>query len=90
MYGMNLDFVHGFFLYFSTMFLSSILIHRYLIVVGKDAAFDYISVTPPYMLVDYEVLMNQVSNSPVVGENTFIVRVSHEPIPRFHSCLLKS
>ncbi|KAL3833194.1 hypothetical protein ACJIZ3_007930 [Penstemon smallii] len=41
--------------------------------VGKDGVFDYISVTPPYMLVDYAVLMNQVSNSSVVGENTFIV-----------------
>ncbi|KAG8384758.1 hypothetical protein BUALT_Bualt04G0151900 [Buddleja alternifolia] len=40
---------------------------------GKDAAFDYISVTPPYMLVDYAVLMNQISSSSVVGENTFIV-----------------
>ncbi|KAL8471490.1 hypothetical protein ACS0TY_028312 [Phlomoides rotata] len=41
--------------------------------VGKDEAFDYISVTPPYMLVDYAVLMDQISNSPHVGENTFIV-----------------
>ncbi|KAL0343933.1 UNVERIFIED_CONTAM: putative rRNA methyltransferase YlbH [Sesamum angustifolium] len=41
--------------------------------VGKDGVFDYISVTPPYMLVDYAVLMEQVSNSAVVGENTFIV-----------------
>ncbi|KAH6758130.1 methyltransferase [Perilla frutescens var. hirtella] len=40
---------------------------------GKDGTFDYISVTPPYMLVDYEVLMDQISNSSVVGENTFIV-----------------
>ncbi|GER35791.1 ribosomal RNA large subunit methyltransferase I [Striga asiatica] len=40
---------------------------------GKDSAFDYISVTPPYMLVDYAVLMEQISNSSVVGENTFIV-----------------
>ncbi|GFP79293.1 putative rRNA methyltransferase ylbh [Phtheirospermum japonicum] len=41
--------------------------------VGKNGAFDYISVTPPYMLVDYAVLMEQVSNSSVVGENTFIL-----------------
>lgn len=40
---------------------------------GKDGAFDYISVTPPYMEVDYEVLMDQVSKSPAIGENTFIV-----------------
>ncbi|CAF2007362.1 unnamed protein product [Brassica oleracea var. botrytis] len=39
----------------------------------KDGAFDYISVTPPYMEVDYEVLMDQVSKSPAIGENTFIV-----------------
>ncbi|XP_057769490.1 uncharacterized protein LOC131004955 [Salvia miltiorrhiza] len=66
----------------STGFLEASVIHtarvetflenaqRYL---GKEAAFDYISVTPPYMLVDYTVLMDQVSNSSVVGENTFIV-----------------
>ncbi|XP_031114950.1 uncharacterized protein LOC116019024 [Ipomoea triloba] len=41
--------------------------------VGKYGAFDYISVTPPYMEVDYGVLMNQVSKSSVVGEDTFIV-----------------
>ncbi|KAJ0254055.1 Methyltransferase [Hirschfeldia incana] len=41
--------------------------------VGKDRAFDYISVTPPYMEVDYEVLMNQISKSAAIGENTFIV-----------------
>ncbi|XP_059642796.1 uncharacterized protein LOC132284690 [Cornus florida] len=41
--------------------------------VGKDGPFDYISVTPPYTQVDYGVLMDQISNSFVVGENTFIV-----------------
>ncbi|VVB04324.1 unnamed protein product [Arabis nemorensis] len=41
--------------------------------VGKDGAFDYISVTPPYMEVDYEVLMDQISKSAAIGENTFIV-----------------
>ncbi|GAA0146679.1 RNA methyltransferase [Lithospermum erythrorhizon] len=40
---------------------------------GKNGAFDYISVTPPYMEVDYGVLMNQVANSSVVGEDTFIL-----------------
>lgn len=35
--------------------------------------FDYISVTPPYMEVDYEVLMDQIAKSPAIGENTFIV-----------------
>ncbi|KAF5942376.1 hypothetical protein HYC85_020018 [Camellia sinensis] len=35
--------------------------------------FDYISVTPPYTEVDYGVLMDQVSKSSVVGEDTFIV-----------------
>ncbi|CAH8349299.1 unnamed protein product [Eruca vesicaria subsp. sativa] len=41
--------------------------------VGKDGAFDYISVTPPYMEVDYAVLMDQISKSAAIGENTFIV-----------------
>ncbi|KAF6157303.1 hypothetical protein GIB67_004241 [Kingdonia uniflora] len=35
--------------------------------------FDYISVTPPYTAVDYSVLMDQISNSALIGENTFIV-----------------
>ncbi|CAL5439595.1 unnamed protein product [Camellia sinensis] len=38
-----------------------------------DGPFDYISVTPPYTEVDYGVLMDQVSKSSVVGEDTFIV-----------------
>lgn len=38
--------------------------------------FDYISVTPPYMEVDYAVLMEQISNSALVGEDSFIV--SHD------------
>ncbi|KAB1211629.1 putative rRNA methyltransferase YlbH [Morella rubra] len=41
--------------------------------VGKDGSFDYISVTPPYTEVDYGVLMGQISNSPLIGEDTFIV-----------------
>lgn len=41
--------------------------------VGIDGVFDYISVTPPYMIVDYAVLMDQISKSAIVGENTFIV-----------------
>ncbi|KAI6700616.1 hypothetical protein NL676_014940 [Syzygium grande] len=41
--------------------------------VGKDGSFDYISVTPPYMQVDYGVLMDQISKSPLVGENSFVV-----------------
>ncbi|KZV45655.1 hypothetical protein F511_02315 [Dorcoceras hygrometricum] len=41
--------------------------------VGKHGIFDYISVTPPYTLVDYAVLMAQISKSSIVGENTFIV-----------------
>ncbi|XP_073126158.1 uncharacterized protein [Henckelia pumila] len=40
---------------------------------GKVGVFDYISITPPYMLVDYAVLMDQISKSSIVGENTFIV-----------------
>ncbi|RDX58023.1 ylbH, partial [Mucuna pruriens] len=35
--------------------------------------FDYISVTPPYTQVDYGVLMRQISESSLIGENTFIV-----------------
>lgn len=49
------------------------LYYWHLISAGKDGTFDYISVTPPYMLVDYAVLMDQISNSSVVGQNTFIV-----------------
>ncbi|KAG5527372.1 hypothetical protein RHGRI_028306 [Rhododendron griersonianum] len=41
--------------------------------VGKDGPFNYISVTPPYTEVDYAVLMDQVSKSSLVGEDTFIV-----------------
>nr|XP_043616785.1 putative rRNA methyltransferase YlbH [Erigeron canadensis] len=39
----------------------------------KDGPFDYISVTPPYMLVDYEILMKQISESSVIGDDSFIV-----------------
>lgn len=39
----------------------------------KDNSFDYISVTPPYMLVDYEILMKQISESSVIGDDSFIV-----------------
>ncbi|KAI8002531.1 hypothetical protein LOK49_LG08G02755 [Camellia lanceoleosa] len=39
----------------------------------SNGPFDYISVTPPYIEVDYGVLMDQVSKSSVVGEDTFIV-----------------
>ncbi|KNA03412.1 hypothetical protein SOVF_209520 [Spinacia oleracea] len=41
--------------------------------VGGDTTFDYISVTPPYMKVDYGILMHQISDSSLVGEDTFIV-----------------
>ncbi|XP_057521895.1 uncharacterized protein LOC130801946 [Amaranthus tricolor] len=41
--------------------------------VGGDATFDYISVTPPYMKVDYGLLMQQLSDSSLIGEDTFIV-----------------
>ncbi|KAJ0452448.1 putative 16S rRNA (guanine(966)-N(2))-methyltransferase [Helianthus annuus] len=39
----------------------------------KGDPFDYISVTPPYMLVDYEILMKQISESAVIGDDSFIV-----------------
>ncbi|XP_021737883.1 uncharacterized protein LOC110704413 [Chenopodium quinoa] len=41
--------------------------------VGGDTTFDYISVTPPYMKVDYGILMKQLSDSPLVGDDAFIV-----------------
>ncbi|KAA8548034.1 hypothetical protein F0562_004705 [Nyssa sinensis] len=41
--------------------------------VGKDGPFDYLSVTPPYMEVDYGVLMDQISTSSLIGEDTFIL-----------------
>lgn len=44
-----------------------------LLFVGRDRAFDYISITPPYTEVDYGALMDQISKSPIVGEDTFIV-----------------
>lgn len=40
---------------------------------GNNGPFDYISVTPPYTEVDYAVLMKQISESPFIGEDTFIV-----------------
>lgn len=40
------------------------------------------------MLVDYAVLMDQISNSSVVGENTFVVS-ARESFARLHSYLLK-
>ncbi|XP_051118456.1 uncharacterized protein LOC127242804 [Andrographis paniculata] len=66
----------------STKFLDASVIHTVRVetflknaksFVGNDGVFDYISVTPPYMLVDYAELMDQISSSSVVGENTFIV-----------------
>ncbi|CAJ1946887.1 unnamed protein product [Sphenostylis stenocarpa] len=39
----------------------------------NSGPFDYISVTPPYTQVDYEVLMRQISESSLIGDNTFIV-----------------
>ncbi|XP_028778640.1 uncharacterized protein LOC114735140 [Neltuma alba] len=41
--------------------------------VGNNGPFDYISVTPPYTQVDYGVLMRQISESVLIGEDTFIV-----------------
>ncbi|KAK7316379.1 hypothetical protein VNO77_35381 [Canavalia gladiata] len=41
--------------------------------VGNSGPFDYISVTPPYTQVDYAVLMRQISESSLVGKDTFIV-----------------
>ncbi|XP_015573725.2 putative rRNA methyltransferase YlbH isoform X1 [Ricinus communis] len=41
--------------------------------IGSNRTFDFISVTPPYMEVNYGTLMDQVSKSALVGEDTFIV-----------------
>lgn len=43
------------------------------IYMGTQGTFDYISVTPPYMEVDYGVLMGQISSSSVVGADSFVV-----------------
>ncbi|XP_050221963.1 uncharacterized protein LOC126672095 isoform X2 [Mercurialis annua] len=42
---------------------------------GMDKTFDFISVTPPYMEVNYGTLMDQISKSALVGENTFITLI---------------
>ncbi|XP_031488778.1 uncharacterized protein LOC116256528 isoform X2 [Nymphaea colorata] len=39
----------------------------------KDGCFDYISVTPPYTAVSYDILMSQLSVSPLVGKDTFVL-----------------
>ncbi|XP_057991878.1 uncharacterized protein LOC110673849 isoform X2 [Hevea brasiliensis] len=41
--------------------------------IGRHRKFDFISVTPPYAEVDYGILMDQISKSALVGEDTFIV-----------------
>ncbi|KAI3784788.1 hypothetical protein L1987_43893 [Smallanthus sonchifolius] len=38
----------------------------------KGDSFEYISVTPPYMLVDYEILMKQISESSVIGDDSLL------------------
>lgn len=43
------------------------------LLIGSDGPFDYISVTPPYIQVDYGTLMAQISKSAIIGEDTFIV-----------------
>ncbi|XP_024977766.1 uncharacterized protein LOC112515280 [Cynara cardunculus var. scolymus] len=40
---------------------------------GKDGPFDYISVTPPYTQVDYKILMNQITESSVIGDDSFML-----------------
>lgn len=42
---------------------------------GACGPFDYISVTPPYTQVDYGILMDQISKSALIGEDSFIVSV---------------
>uniref|UniRef100_A0A7N0VBM2 Uncharacterized protein n=1 Tax=Kalanchoe fedtschenkoi TaxID=63787 RepID=A0A7N0VBM2_KALFE len=41
--------------------------------IGQSCPFDYVSVTPPYTAVDYGALMDQISKSAVLGENTFVL-----------------
>nr|CAB3493317.1 unnamed protein product [Digitaria exilis] len=41
---------------------------------GKYPSFDYISVTPPYLEVNYSTLLDQLARSPLVGKDCFIVR----------------
>lgn len=53
--------------------LMSCFTNHTLLFVGPDIAFDFVSVTPPYTAVDYGILMNQISKSPLVGDDTFIV-----------------
>ncbi|KAG9440149.1 hypothetical protein H6P81_020314 [Aristolochia fimbriata] len=58
---------------------------------GKDGPFDYISVTPPYTAVDYGVLMAELLDSCLVGEDTFIV-VEYPfgtAMPDTYGCLVK-
>ncbi|CAN6281488.1 unnamed protein product [Urochloa humidicola] len=40
---------------------------------GKYPAFDYISVTPPYLEVNYSTLLDQLARSPLVGKDCFIL-----------------
>jgi hypothetical protein len=43
---------------------------------GKYPSFDYISVTPPYLEVNYSTLLDQLARSPLVGKDCFIVSFS--------------
>ncbi|CAK7338609.1 unnamed protein product [Dovyalis caffra] len=54
--------------------------------VGQDITFDFVSVTPPYTKVDYGILMDQISKSPIVGEDTFIVVEYPLRTDMFDSC----
>lgn len=40
---------------------------------GKYPSFDYISVTPPYLEVNYSTLLAQLARSPLVGKDCFIL-----------------
>ncbi|KAG8098070.1 hypothetical protein GUJ93_ZPchr0013g37822 [Zizania palustris] len=40
---------------------------------GNYPSFDYISVTPPYVEVNYSTLLAQLARSPLVGEDCFIL-----------------
>ncbi|KAJ6810719.1 uncharacterized protein M6B38_104320 [Iris pallida] len=53
---------------------------------GTDKSFDYVSVTPPYTAVNYTTLMEQLGNSPLIGEDCFILVEYALKTPMADSC----
>ncbi|KAI3685177.1 hypothetical protein L6452_34413 [Arctium lappa] len=58
---------------------------------GKDGPFDYMSVRPPYTQVDDKILMNQISESSVIGDDSFVVvkYPFRTDMPETCGCLVK-